>query len=305
MNNKGNEKKIEGKEKKERYIQIMKDYRSGDEFLKKRATEMMVSDLSNYIYSVIRTHFPTYLQYTEDLFQEGVLAVLNKMDLYDPELGTPVTFFHIWIKSEMNSFIIGNINHTTNHYGHNINKIIKAINDFDKANMSYNNNDIAKHINIPLETVIACRKIMNNSQEVSLDADGGVMSQQIVCNQPTPEEKLIDKEKNSLLYKAISELEETKKFIVVHKLDLTGSKKSYKVIAKELGISIDKTRKLYQEALREIKNKIVIKKYFGTDFLTKEEKLLKEAEVSLSEAEISQEDLEELEEIDLDIIDFI
>ena len=128
MNNKGNLTATANYDKKELCIQIMRDYHSGDEFLKKKAIEDMINILNNYIYSVMRTHFPNYYaKYVEDLFQEGVIAILKKMDDYDPELGAPTTFFHIYIKGAMNSFIIETINRTTNHYGHNINKVKKAI----------------------------------------------------------------------------------------------------------------------------------------------------------------------------------
>ena len=285
---------------REYYIEIMKNYRSGDENLKKEAINKMVSSLSNYVYSIIVNRFPTYVKMRDDLYQEGILAILKKLDAYNPEIAAPTTFFQIYIVSDMNSFIIGETHHTSNHYGNNIIKVKKAINDFEKSNTEYNNADIAKYLNIPLETVIACRKIINYSQEVSFDADEIVKSS-TPSSELSPEDKLIRRERLRTLYKAISELDEIKKYIVVHKLDLTGEKMSYKTIAKELCISIDRSRKLYQEALREIKNKISVKKYFGNNFLTKEELMLEEAEISFAENEEMQQLLEGLEEIELDM----
>lgn len=305
MNNKGNliTTTAASYDKKDFCIQIMRDYHSGDEFLKKKAIEDMINLLNNYIYSVMRIHFPNYrTKYSEDLYQEGVLSIIKKMDDYDPELGAPTTFFHIYIKGGMNSFIIETVNHTTNHYGHNINKVRKAIDEFERSNEEYNNIDISNKVDIPLETVIACRKMINYSNEVSFDADNNVKNK--ISSLQTPEEKMLSRERGVILAEALNDLDEIKRLIVINKLGLIGERISYKTIAKNIGISVDKTRRLFQDALREMKNKINVKSYFGSDALSIENKLLEEAEITFTEENSLNELLESVEELKIDLSAF-
>lgn len=293
----------ESNEKREKYIKIMEDYHSGNDFLKQQAINEMVETLSKYVYSIIRKMFSSYLpKYLDDLYQEGIVGILKNIGKYDPTKSMPTTFFNIYIIGEMNTFIINNVNKTTNYYGHNIIKINKAIKEFEMSNQDYTDADIAEKLKIPIETVINCREIIKNSKDSEYEMSE-MLDNSTSPQIKSPEDLMLEKEKEKILLDALNSLDVDEKYIIAGKLGLVNKPKAYKTLASELGISIDKVKKKYKLGLRKVKKIITTKNYFGNTFLSEEEKYLEEVDISFIETLQAEEALIELENIELDLGD--
>lgn len=290
--------------RRQKYIKIMENYNSGDEFKKKKAVEDIISSLSMYVYSVIAKYFPSYTKHTDDLYQEGCLAILKNIANYDPSIAMPTTYFFVHIRDAINTYIINNINNTSRYYGHNIIKIKKAIKYFETNNQDYTNADIAQKTGLSIETVVYTMNIIKTSTEVKYENDE-VFENQISMQSQSPEDLLLDTEKRKVILEAIETLNEDEKIIVTYKLGFVGECLSYKEIGEKINLSTDKVRKKFQMALIKIKNKTSFKKYFGNNELTEEERMLEDAQVSFIDGDLSEDIISELEELEIDLSNII
>ena len=290
--------------RREKYIKIMEDYNSGDEFKKKKAIEDMIKNLSMYVYSVIAKYFPSYIKYKDDLYQEGCLAILKNLDKYNPEIAMPSTFFFIYIKEQINTYIINNVNNTSRYYGHNIIKIKKAIKHFETNNQDYTNADIAQYTGLSIETVIYTMNAIKNETEIKYDTNE-FLENQLVSETESPEKILLNNEKSEIILKILETLNDDEKFIIMARMGFLGECLSFKEISDKMNTSIDKIRKKFQLALIKIKNRSLFKKYFGDSELTEEERMLEGIEVSFVENDLAEGIIEELEELQMDLNNII
>lgn len=74
------------------------------------------AQLEGYVWKIIKENFCTFYHYGEDLFMEGLLAILSKEDQYDGKKGKPTTFFKPYIIHGMYTWINSNVFFSTSHY---------------------------------------------------------------------------------------------------------------------------------------------------------------------------------------------
>ena len=72
----------------------------------------------------------------------------------------------------------------------------------------------------------------------------------------TTEEVVINKETTNRIINIINRLEPKKKYVVSNKLGLVDKKKPFTYLSSQTGISLSKTKNLYNEALEEIKEEL-------------------------------------------------
>ena len=222
--------------RRQKYIKIMEDYNSGDEFKKKKAIDDMINNLSMYVYSVIAKYFPSYIKYKEDLYQEGCLAILKNLEKYDPNIAMPSTFFFIYIKDQINTFIVKNVNNTSRYCGNNMNKIKNAIKYYEMKNQNFSNEDIAEQTGLSIKQVVCTMNIMNNTEVVYDNTEE--FENQLVGKSETPEQKVLDNEMNKNIVNLLYTLDDDERIIVMYRMGFMGKCMSFKNIAELLNTSM-------------------------------------------------------------------
>ena len=236
------------------YIQVMKDYNSGNEKLREKAAEMVIGDLTGLVLYIIKKKYSNYSsRYYDDLVQSGEIGILQGLKDYDPAVSLPATYFYYFIVHEIQSFINGNVYKTTPYYSANMKKINKAIALFESEDRPFTNRDISIQTGIPLDTVEKVRAIMVGGSEVSLTSFGEQI--EAPCNF-NPEDEFFKKENSEQLYKIMREsLTHDEALIITYLYGINGVETfSLKNIAKKFNFPIDKVKKLKTTAFCKLRN---------------------------------------------------
>lgn len=235
------------------YVALMKDYHSGDDHLRDKAVEIIVGDLTGLVLYIIKKKYSNYTKkYYDDLVQSGEMGILIGLKDYDPKFA-PSTYFYYPIIHEIQEFINGTVYKTTPYYSVNIKKVNRAIAAFENAGLSYTKRDISIQTGIPLDTVEKVMSIMNGKSEMSIEAHGQFIEDSPSSN---PAEEYIKKESLESIYKILRGTLTQEEIIVISHLYGLGELEqlSLKAIAKKMGISIDKIKKLKISAFCKLKN---------------------------------------------------
>ena len=285
---------------RQKFFDICERYNSGDEQTKKDACEDAINELQNFVHFVIKRKYSTYTKYYEDLVQEGILGILKGMEKYDPSKSLPTTYFNLYIIHEISKYIDTEVNKTTSHYSSNLTKINRVIDNFEQTGRKWDVNDIVVETGLNMETVVQCLNIKECKNEVYIDAEE-TPEFNIKDNHMTPEQEVIENERTNVLTDAIKTLLPEEQKVLTYRYGLGGTKViSYKEIAKQMGISIEKVRKYRHDAIRKLKYKATVRNTFKEYINDEEEKLRNSTQVALVQSDLATSMLDEIEELDID-----
>ncbi len=145
---------------KERLLDIMERYHSNDCNLKDKAQTDMLGILSPYILGIINTKYETYKEdHLEDMLAHAYEGVLMGMKTYDPEKGTPTTWFKKFILGGIFDYIYSQVHHTTSHYSSAQKKVYAYIDSKSEAGIPFSLKDIYIGTGVPIRTIENCIKI--------------------------------------------------------------------------------------------------------------------------------------------------
>lgn len=245
---------IKEENKKDFYALLMKHYNLGCDIIKKEINGIIIEELSGYIYHMIKTDFPTFEEnYKEDLYQEACLGILEAIPKYNPEKGMITTFFHPYIKFAMFNFVATNIKYTSTYYLQQITQI-NRFEEYNKIHNIVNNNRMKKKkIKMSAKKYNTAKKIEFYSKEASIHWSQ-IHEQVLTPN--TTEEIIVNKETTNRIINIINRLEPKKKYVVSNKLGLVDKKRPFTYLSSHTGVSLLKTKELYNEALEEIKEEL-------------------------------------------------
>ncbi len=71
----------------------------------KAGIEVMIEKYSDYIYYVIKKHYPSFIKEASDMYQNGVIGLINAMKRYHPEKGAFFSYSTPFIKKELSSYV--------------------------------------------------------------------------------------------------------------------------------------------------------------------------------------------------------
>lgn len=91
------------------------------------------ADLEGFVISMIQKDFGTYISQFDDLYEEGMAAILKKADRYDPTRGTKTSFFCREIKHAMMVWVSENVMMSSAYYAENEIHINRALRDQDNV----------------------------------------------------------------------------------------------------------------------------------------------------------------------------
>lgn len=283
---------------REKFVTICEKYNSGDPVLKRESLDEAIEELKSFVHYVIKKKYSTYGKHYEDLVQEGCIGIMKGMEKYDPAKSLPTTFFNLYIIHEMSKFIDTEVNKTTSHYSSNLTKINRVIDKFETQSKKWTVTDIAVETGLNMETVIQCLNIKEYKNEMYYETDE-ILEANLSERSPSPEQQYIENERLDVLYKAISTLLPEEIQVLKYRYGLAGSKTiSYKEIAKEMGVSIEKVRKYRHDAIRKLRHKANMRNIFRDYMSDGESNSITENDISLIPEQIATNIMNELEELD-------
>ena len=289
---------------RKRFIKICEDFNSGDEERHKYAIECAVDELRSFVHYVIKKKYSTYGKYYEDLVQEGTVGIIKGLEKYNPKKSLPTTFFNLYIIHEMSKYIDTEVNKTTSHYSSNLTKINRAIDKFEQNGKKWNENDIAIETGLNMETVIQCLHIKEYKNEMHYETDE-ILEANISEHGDSPEQAFVKNERLETLYKAIGTLLPEEITVLKYRYGLMGAQTiSYKEIAKEMGVSIEKVRKYRHDAIKKLRHKASMRSVFKDYINESETNSITENDIAIIPESMIDNSMKELEEIEFDF-DFL
>lgn len=295
------DKNLSFEERRQKFINIMKDYHSDNPNKKQQAIYMATRELEGFIRRIIQRKYSTYAKkYFRDLMQEGNIGIMVGMETYDATKGMPTTFFYKYIIHEIQGFITATVDKTTPHYSTNIKKINKVIDEFNERGIKYTKTDIATQTGMTIETVEQSMAIRKRRDEVHIEAcQTNIIDENILNDRfPTPENAMMEKEERELIDKVLNNYLTSEE---VEILELTFGIHDKTImsetdIAKLKEIPKDKVKRILNSAIKKMRNSEL--KLFFEDNLKNETKLLEEYEVPFANTEIANITATQLEEVD-------
>lgn len=133
------------------------------------------AQLEGYVWLIILEKFYTfYDDHRDDLFMEGLLAILSKEDQYDGKKGKPTTFFKPYIIHGMYTWINSNVFFSTSHYAYWEKKVNDYLRRTGKDLASVTIQEIIDGTGIKRKTLeqILRRKQMCRAREVAVSVSG-------------------------------------------------------------------------------------------------------------------------------------
>ena len=220
--------------KRELLKEMHSNYRAGS-ISKKEYAQFMCDVLERYIQKMIYitkvTKFRTNNSF-EDFLQEGKLAIIQKIDEYDPEKGMPTTYFKDYIRGAFNKLVKSpSENGRTVYYNQCVTLIKKVLAErkisANDPNVSVR--DIQRWMNEPknknpysLRTIEQAWKSMPNnivSYEALLEGDGTEYRSErpimdIESSFVSPEDYVLNKELNDIILQNLDSITPLQKFIL-------------------------------------------------------------------------------------------
>lgn len=184
--------------------ELKRKYKAG-EITPSQYAEEYLCGLENYIYYIFHHQFSPYKRHLEDLAQQARIAIVEKLDAYNPEY-TPTTYFKFHIINAMQDYIL-DITGQTHYYRQELLRILKVADSlgFDSEDLEKGRGvkevATALHLNVSRVNSILDNTIRSKNVELS---DELMVYQKSPAK--GPEESLMDAEQIRMLYQCFSEL---------------------------------------------------------------------------------------------------
>lgn len=175
----------------ERLQEIYDMIHSEDKETQDEGVTYLLGVMSSYIISVIKKRYYTYIPlHLADMMQQGYIAVIKDADGFDPERGTPSTFFATRIDHEIQNYING-LHSSTPHYTSALKKIRECIARKKKRGVSFTIQDICIETGLSMATVAKCVRI-KDTKKISFESTEIAETMQSPFR--TPEEEMMARE---------------------------------------------------------------------------------------------------------------
>lgn len=226
---------------------IMKMNNSGNEFFVKKAKELVVESYGLYVRKIIHNYYPSYaVKYGDELYQCGCIGLLKAMNNYKTEYKFN-TYCTNFVKHEISCQLNFHKNSSTVHFNNIQKKINTAIAEIKAEGFEPSVEKISIMTDLKPEMVKRELDYIERTKFQYLDADEG--NDRVCEYEATPEAMFAQKERDESLHKAVMELPEEYRIIVIMRCDNHTNAE----IAKRLNISVGQVKVKYQKALQVLK----------------------------------------------------
>jgi RNA polymerase sigma-32 factor len=230
----------------------------------KSAHKLIMSQLKTVIF--LANQYKNYGLPEEDLVQEGNIGLIKAIKNFDIKYKVRLyTYALIWIKAEIQSFILKNWKIVKIGTTKNLKKLFFNFKNIQKEMIDLNIDKsklietISQKLNVSKEEVKEMENYFSNSEvEIDLIYDDNKPVFELI-EEKTPETLYIEyndvEKQNNLVKKALNVLNE-KQFKVIKMRYYLENKKTHKEIAKILGISSERVRQIENEALLKLRKEL-------------------------------------------------
>ena len=195
---------------KEIIQQYQKQYVHGTKEERKAAAKFFLDALELYIRDIMSSQYSSYYKDWDDMYQEAVLMILQKIPDYNSDLGTLTTFFTSYIQEGIRRVIRKAHVRTTPYYYLAQRKIDKAAENFQKKyGIEPTIEDLAAELNMKVFSILRILRVTERATEVSL-------TEEIVSTKDNIEENLIQLEEKKELIDAVNTLDTEAKKILLY-----------------------------------------------------------------------------------------
>lgn len=201
-----------------------------------------------------------------DLIQEGTIGLMKAVKRFDPEMGIRlITFAVHWIKAEIHEFILRNwrivkvaTTKAQRKLFFNLRHLKKHLGWLSPAETA----DVAKELNVPVETVTEMDERLNShdeSFEISDDDEEGSVSPVLYLSDPQADPAVIMEhdtdagDTKQKLQQAFEHLDERSQHILEARW-LSDKKATLQTLANHYHVSVERVRQLEQQALTKLKS---------------------------------------------------
>lgn len=217
-----------------------------------------------------------------DVFQDLYMKFQEVLMLYDPTRTTPTTYFKPYFREVTSKYLRDYSQHLTQNQATNVAKVRKAIRDLEQMNISPDVSMISRRSGLSLKVTDKTLNTMYNSTYADIDSVLDMSSKL-----PTPEEALLDSEKETEVITAIKSIltpKEVEYFYhyagVDDELTFDGSTPvskeppavsaykvlTYKQFAEDYGIPIHEAKSIISGIIAKLSNSRVLQKYNPNSF---------------------------------------
>lgn len=124
----------------------MRLYHSQDKKSQDEAKYYFIKNHENFIKSQMKKFCPTYIKdYYEDLFENGIVGILEALKKFNPENGLFITWSKFYIMHEFQKYICEMILQCSEHYARLQNKIRKVMNKLKNEGLECTVYNICEH----------------------------------------------------------------------------------------------------------------------------------------------------------------
>lgn len=244
---KNNEKEI----MKQKMLEIMHRYRTGDPEEVRWAKEALLSEIAGFLGMAIKKYAPNFAKdYYHEMYNECVIAVLENMEKFDPEKGTATTFFTAPVIHALSNYSNMISNKSTAYYSQNMNKIRSALAYFEKIQMKPSLSDLALHTGLSVQKVEQGLNRIYATDEVYI-ATEAELDAVLKRESKSPEEECIEKERSQILKNAMAGLTKMDRYLLMLHFGFDEDKQlSLATIAKRTGIPVNQVSNSIARSLR-------------------------------------------------------
>lgn len=280
-------KELEDEKRTERMKTIMMNYHSNDPDAKQSAIEQMTLEIGGFLGYMIQKNFKAFApEHYRDLYNEGVIAVIETMSKYNPEVSTATTYFTYPVLHAMSTYVNSITNKSSAYYAAIMNKIRSAINYFEAEERNWTITDLAYHTGLSVKKVEEGLKRINAVNEYRYENDAeldAVLNEQA----KNPEEQLIEQEQEQMIKEALQRLSQEDREIIMYRFGFDdGKQKSFSKIAKLVGMPINQVSASISRSLRKLRESPELAEFQNVEARKKREAVLDDMKIVLAPKDI-------------------
>lgn len=256
----------------------MTRYHSGDPVEQKKAIEEILNENMPLVDQIINKAYKTYKKYYQDMRQAGYVGIIEALQTYNPETSKPSTYFTFYIKHYISEYCNNFVQGISSHYSNRIRLINNAKAELEAMEMEATPINIASITGIRLDAVVKSLEMEKRSQLKNCVSES-YMDTLVTHVTPSPEEEYEEQERMEYFHRAVMNLPEKEKVIIIAKYGLFDAEpKTNADIAEIANVPVAQIRRYVQNAFRILREDVNLQSLF-TDYIR--QKSLMDGEISL------------------------
>lgn len=205
--------------------------------------EVLFATVKKYGVSVIRSMTQKYRLSSDgyqDLYQDLAIIFYEKYRDYNPDKGTPTTYFVRYFKQKISEYLVENMHKLTAYDANNVLKVRKAIAYYESKGIKWTEEMLSIRTGLSIKVVHSTIIFSYTSNYASVEE-----AYELKSHIKTPEEALLEKESHAVLIQAIKDNTTDEELdLLMMRVNPEGVKEMpYEKIAERKGMSVREVKK--------------------------------------------------------------